>query len=163
MDLSPRIRVYIQVGCWVSHLLRFWPVWSGNSLQIPVERSLDLSWLMCWLSYVGYQFDMWCFSHLLGSAICLNLWKDSWGPGDCCLSPMYTSNMRFSKSRLLAIFGSPWPMTLTPTNEAISHETSWKKTLLVKAKIDRLDGMSCNRCKDRFLSKSVRLLRVGDW
>ena len=29
-----------------------------------------------------------------------------------CLSPSYTSDKRFGKSRLLAIIGSPWPMTL---------------------------------------------------
>ena len=35
----------------------------------------------------------------------------------------------FSEARLLAINGSPWPMTLAPTNEAIRHETSGKKDL----------------------------------
>ncbi len=35
----------------------------------------------------------------------------------------------FSKACLLVINGSPWPMTLASTNEAIRHETSGKKDL----------------------------------
>ncbi len=55
-------------------------------------------------------------------------------------------------------------MTLAPTNEAIRHETSGKKTLTVKVKKnDRLAGLSRNRCKDRFLSKSVRFMRAEDF
>ena len=46
-----------------------------------------------------------------------------------CLSPAYTSDWQFIESRLLAIFGLPWPMTLAPMNEAIRHETSGKKDL----------------------------------
>ncbi len=54
-------------------------------------------------------------------------------------------------------------MTLAPTNEAISVQSSGKKTLPVKVKkMTNLMGMSRERCKDRFLSKSIRLLRVGD-
>ncbi len=69
----------------------------------------------------------------------------------------------FSKARLLAINGLPWPMTLAPTNEAIRHETSGKKDLTRQVKkIDRFAGLSRNRCKDRFLSKSVRFERAGD-
>jgi hypothetical protein len=77
---------------------------------------------------------MCCVSHLLGSDVSPNLWKDSEDPGGACLSPSYTSNKQFSKSRLLAIIDLPWPMTLTLTNEAISHETGKKKTLTVKEK-----------------------------
>jgi hypothetical protein len=51
-----------------------------------------------------------------------------------CLSPAYTSDWQFIESRLLAIFGLPWPMTLAPMNEAIRHETSGKTTLFIKAK-----------------------------
>jgi hypothetical protein len=40
----------------------------------------------------------------------------------------------FRKSRLLAIIGLPWPMTLAPTNEAIRHETSGKKDLICQGK-----------------------------
>jgi hypothetical protein len=74
------------------------------------------------------------------SAICLdlpsvgNFWIDWEDPGGACLSPSYTSNKGFSKSHLLLIIGLQWPMTLTPTNEAISHESRGKKTLTVKAK-----------------------------
>jgi hypothetical protein len=54
-------------------------------------------------------------------------------------------------------------MTLAPMNEAISVKSSGKKTLSAKVKkLTYLMGMSRERCKDRFLSKSVRLLRVGD-
>jgi hypothetical protein len=42
MDLSPRTRVYIRGGRWVSHLFEFRPVRSDTSLQIPIKRSLDL-------------------------------------------------------------------------------------------------------------------------
>ena len=54
------------------------------------------------------------------SAICLDLpsvrifWKDLEDPGGACLSPSYTSNKRFSQLRLLAIIGSPLPMTIPP-------------------------------------------------
>ena len=50
------------------------------------------------------------------SALCFDLpsvgifWKDSEDPGGACLPPSYTSDKEFSKSRLLAIIGLPWPM-----------------------------------------------------
>jgi hypothetical protein len=54
-------------------------------------------------------------------------------------------------------------MTLTPSNEVISVKSSGKKTLSAKVKkLTNLMGMSRERCKDRFLSKSIGLLRVGD-
>ncbi len=111
MDLSPCTRVYIRGGQWASHLFRFWPVQSGTILQIPIKRSLDLFRLMWWLSYVGYRYDMWRVSHLLGSDVSLNLWKDLEDPGGACLSPSYTSNKRFTKICLLAILKLPWHMT----------------------------------------------------
>ncbi len=77
---------------------------------------------------------LWRVSHLFGSAIYRIFWKDSEDPGGACLSPLYTIDSLFSKLRLLAIIGLPWPMTLAPTNEAIRHETSGKKTLSVKVK-----------------------------
>ena len=77
MDLSLCTRVYIQGGRWVGHLFEFRPVRSDTSLQIPIKRSLDLFRLMWWLSYVGYRYDMWHVSHLLGSDVSPNLWKDS--------------------------------------------------------------------------------------
>jgi hypothetical protein len=77
---------------------------------------------------------LWRVSHLLGSCHLSNLRKDLEDPGGACLSPLYTSDWLFSESRFLAINGSPWPMTLAPTNEAIRHETSGKKTLSVKVK-----------------------------
>jgi hypothetical protein len=50
--------------------------------------------------------------------------------GGACLSPSYTSDWIFSKSRHLAILSDsikPWPMTLTPMNETIRHEIKQKK------------------------------------
>ncbi len=48
---SPCTRVYIRGGrCrWVSNRSGFWPVLSGTCLQIPTNRSSDLSRPMCWL------------------------------------------------------------------------------------------------------------------
>ncbi len=129
MDLSPRTRVYMQGDRWTSHLSGFWPVWSGTVLQIPIKRSLDLFRRISTLRYdiVARQPSAW-ICHLS------ILWKDSEDLGGACLSPSYTSDWLFRKSRLLAIIGLPWPMTLTPTNEAIRHETCGKKTLSVKVK-----------------------------
>ena len=76
----------------------------------------------------------WHVSHLLGSTICQNLRKDLQDPVGACLSLSYTSDKQFSKLCHLAIFWSPWPVTLAPTNEAIRHETTGKKTLSVKGK-----------------------------
>jgi hypothetical protein len=124
MNLSPRTRVYIQGGSWASYLFEFWPVWSGTIVQISIKRSLDLFRLMWWLSYVGYRYYMWPVSHLLGSDVSPNLWNDLEDPGGACLSPSYTSDKRFSKSHLLAIIGSPWPMT--DTEYCILLESSCK-------------------------------------
>ena len=68
MNLSPCTRVYIQGSFWVDKQSGFWPVQSGTCLQIPIERSLDLSQLMCWLSYIGMP--VW---YHVASAICLDL------------------------------------------------------------------------------------------
>ncbi len=134
VDLTPHTRVYIQGGRWVGHLFEFRPVRSDTSLQIPIKRSLDLFRLMWWISYLGFQWGI--VAHQPSAWIChlSNLWKDSEDPGGACLSPLYTSDWLFSEAHPLAIIGSPWPMTLTPTNEAIRHETSGKKTLSVKVK-----------------------------
>ncbi len=102
----------------------------------------------------------WRVSHLFGSAICPiceKIWKILVVPVCPCCTPAIGY---FSKSRLLAIIGLPWPMTLVPTNEAIRHETSGRN--LVKVKTWPTCWDVCNRCKDNFLSKSVILLRAGD-
>ena len=140
VDLSPRTRVYIPGGCWVSHLFGFWPVWSGTCLQIPIKRSLDLPQLMCWLSYTV----MTCGA----SAICLDLMSVRIFEQICeilvvpfchCL---YISDKQFSESRLLAIIGSSWPMTLAPQMK-LSVMKQVKKDLNRQGnKIDRLDGIS---------------------
>ncbi len=47
----------------------FRPVRSDTSLQISIKRSLDLFRLMWWISYLGFQYDMWRVSHLLRSDV----------------------------------------------------------------------------------------------
>ena len=100
MDLSPRTRVYIQGGRWVSNRSGFCPVWSVTVLQIPIRRSLDLFRLMRWISYLGFRYDI--VARQPSARIChlLNLWKDLKDRGGVCLSPWYTSNWLFSESRL---------------------------------------------------------------
>ena len=70
---------------------------------------------------------LWRLSHLLESAICQifeKIWTILVVPVWHCRTPAIGC---FSKLRLLAIIGLPWPMALAPTNEAIRHETSGKK------------------------------------
>ena len=45
LDLSHRTRVYIRGRGWVSSWSGLCLVWTDTYLQIPTERSLDLSWL----------------------------------------------------------------------------------------------------------------------
>ncbi len=52
-------------------------------------------WLMWWISYLGFQYGMWRVSHLFGSDVSLNLWKDSEDPDGACLTPLYTSDWLF--------------------------------------------------------------------
>jgi hypothetical protein len=111
MDLSPHTRVYIWGGCWVSNWID-----SGPCDLVLVYRflSIDLWIFSGWcVGYPTWDTSMipWRVNHLIGSAICQNLWKDLWDPDGACQSPLYTSNKQFSKSGLLAIFGLPWPMT----------------------------------------------------
>ena len=126
MDFSPRTRVYIWGGRWGSNRRD-----SGQCDLVLVYRFLSKDvWIFSGIcgGYPMWDTSMilWCVSHLFGSAICQNLWKDSWDPGGACLSPMCTIDKQFSESRLLAIIESPCTMTLAPTNEAINHETSEK-------------------------------------
>ncbi len=85
MDLSPCTRVYVRGDCWVGHLFEFRPVQSATNLQIPIKRSLDLFRLMWWISYLGFQYDTWCVSHLLGSDVSPYLLK-RFGRSWWCLS-----------------------------------------------------------------------------
>ncbi len=81
MNLSPPTRVYVRGGRWVGHLFEFRPVRSDTNLQIPIKTSLDLFRLMRWISHVGFQYDMWCVSHLLGSDVSpylLKRFRRSW-------------------------------------------------------------------------------------
>ena len=132
---SPHTRVYVWGGHWVSNQRD-----SGLCDLVLVYRFLSKDrWTFSgWCGgYPKWDTSMipWHVSHLLWSAICQKLWKDSEDPGGaCCLSPLYTRDWRFSKSRLLAIFGLPWPRTLSPTNEAIRHKTSGKKDLIRQGK-----------------------------
>ncbi len=70
MDLSPCARVYIQGGRWVSNWSGFWLVWSGTVLQLLIKRSLDLFWLMWWISYSGLRYDI--VAHQPSAWICRN-------------------------------------------------------------------------------------------
>ncbi len=112
MNLSPRTRVYIQGGRWVSNWSGFWPVWSGTALQTPIKRSLDLFRLMWWISYLGLRYDTVACQPSAWICHLSNLWEDLEDPGGACLSPLYTSDWLFRESRLLAIIGLPWPMTV---------------------------------------------------
>ncbi len=67
----------------------------------------------------------WHVSHLLGSVICQNLWKDSWDSGGACLSLPYTSNKPFCKLCHLAVFWLPWPHL--PRRMKLSDVKSSKK------------------------------------
>ncbi len=81
----PRTRVYVRGGRWVGHLFKFRPVQSATNLQIPIKRSLDLFRLMWRISYVGFQYDLWRVSHLLGSDVSPYLLK-RFGRSWWCLS-----------------------------------------------------------------------------
>ncbi len=67
----------------------------------------------------------------LGSDVSINLCKDLEDHGGACLSLSYTSNMRFSESRLLAIIGLPWPMT--PPASMLSGTTTQEAAIAAKA------------------------------
>ncbi len=58
----------------------------------------------------------------------------------------------------------PWPMTLSPTTEAIRVKSCEKKPLVLGKKLTDMMGRYHLRCKNRLLYYyvSVRLLRVGD-
>jgi hypothetical protein len=78
---------------------------------------------------------LWRVSHLLGSAICLICEKIRKIPVVPVCHRHTPAFGYLANHASLAIVGLPWPMTLTPTNEAIRHETRGKKTLSVKLKI----------------------------
>ncbi len=80
MDLSPRTRVYVWGGRWVSNRSGFWPVGSGTVLQIHIKRSLDLSWLMWWISYLGIRYGIMARQPSAWICHLANLWKDSVDP-----------------------------------------------------------------------------------
>ena len=44
-DLSPRTRVYVRGGRWVSNRSGFWPVGSGTALRIPIYQKIFGSFL----------------------------------------------------------------------------------------------------------------------
>ena len=95
-----------------------------------------MSW---WLFHVGMQYSMWCVLprvDLPSVIICDDVAKD---PSDR-LSPLTSAKSYFSESRYSARYfpaNIPWPMTLAPTNEAISREITRKKNLVGK-KIRRI-------------------------
>lgn len=81
----------------------------------------------------GASYHVWDLPSVI---ICDDVAKD---PSDR-LSPLTSAKSYFSESRYLARYfpaNIPWPMTLAPTNEAISREITRKKNLLGK-KISRI-------------------------
>ena len=57
----------------------------------------------------------------------------------------------------------PWPMTLSPTTEAIRVKSCGKKPLVLGKKFTDMMGRCHLRCKNRtLLLCSISLLRVGD-
>jgi hypothetical protein len=73
--------------------------------------------------------DLRRISHMLGSGSVPHGSRFKRSSG-ACLSPSYTGDRLFRKSRHLAILSDsskPWPMTLAPTNIAIRRETMQKK------------------------------------
>jgi hypothetical protein len=115
MDLSPCTRVYVRGDRWVGHLFEFRPVRSATNLQILIKRSLDLFRLMWWISYVGFQFDIWRVSHLFGSDVSPYLFEKIRKILVVLVCHRHTPAIGyFSKARLLAINGLPWPMTPPP-------------------------------------------------
>jgi hypothetical protein len=99
LDLSHRTRVYVQES-WVSSRSGLCLLWSDTHLQIPTERSFDLSRLRCPLNLCS----MWCvLYHIPGSKICFLLWWRSKISDVVFLVPSYSSDRHFSKPRQLAI------------------------------------------------------------
>ncbi len=106
--------------------------------------------------------NSWCISHVFGSE-CIPCGSRFEGSAGVSLSPSYTSDWVFSKSRYLAILSDsikPWPMTLAPTNEAIRREIMQNKTCRLKRPL--WFGSIIVGCMDIFYQFSLRLVRVGD-
>ncbi len=131
MDLSPRTRVYVWGGRWSAICS------NSNPYDLLLTYRFLSKDLWIFSSWCG-GYPTWDSSMICGaSAICSDLmsvhifWKDSEDPGGACLSPSYTSVGYFSKARLLAMNGSPWPMTLskitkTGRNTAtLNHLPQW--------------------------------------
>jgi len=129
--LSPCTRVYVQGLSPSGRIFQIPTVWSNMITQIPkwyLWYLLDMSWR---LFYVGMPYSMWCVLPRIGSAFCHHLWWYGKDPSDC-LSPLTSAKSYFSESGYSARYfpaNIPWPMTLAPTNEAISHGIMRKKTL----------------------------------
>ena len=76
----------------------------------------------------GASYHVWDLPSVI---ICDDVAKD---PSDR-LSPLTSAKSYISESRFFARYfpaNIPWPMTLAPTNEAISRETTRKKNLIGK-------------------------------
>jgi len=133
--LSPCIRVYVRGISPSGRIFQIPTVWSNMSTRIPK-----------WYLLISFGYELVAIPHGNASIICgtsYHVWdlpsviicddvaKD---PSDR-LSPLtsaksYISESRYSARNFLA--NIPWPMTLAPTNEAISCEITRKKNLLGK-------------------------------
>jgi hypothetical protein len=104
--------------CWIRYV-------STNSSRSIFWIQKIFCLMMCWRFYVGMPVLTLCQDP--------NLFlpeADSKKSGGACLSPTYISDWLFRKSHYLAILSNsinPWPMTLTPMNEAIRREIMRKK------------------------------------
>ncbi len=130
--LSPCSRVYVQGISPSGRIFQIPTVWSNMITQIPklyllisfgyelVAIPRENASIICGASYHAWD--------LPSVIICDDVAKD---PSDR-LSLLTSVKRYISKSRYLARYypaNIPWPMTLAPTNEAISRETTRKKNI----------------------------------
>jgi len=88
-----------------------------------ISFGYELVAIPCWNAVAPYH--VWDLPSVI---ICDDVAKD---PGDS-LSPLTSAKSYFSESGYSARYvpaNIPWPMTLAPTNEAISREITRTKTL----------------------------------
>ena len=123
--LSPCTRVYVQGLSLSGRIFQIPTVWSNMTTQIP-KRYLLISFGYELVAFprgnasiiCGASYHVWDLPSVI---ICDDVAKD---PSDC-LSPLTSAKSYFSESRYSAGYfpaNIPWPMTLAPMNEAISHE-----------------------------------------
>ena len=84
---------------------------------------------------------------------------------DRCVCHRLLQRLALARRAIIGIYFPPipWPMTLSPTTEAIRVKSCGKKPLVLGKKFTDMMGRCHLRCKNRtLLLCSVSLLRVGD-